>query len=363
MNQKIIKSHQLLKKSRYSKIKEKLDEDLFNNNWEEINTKKIDKKKIPINYIDLFSGAGGLSLGFEQAGFNKVASFEIDKDASATIRNNFKNSLHFEDDIEKINNLKLKEVFGNKKIDIICGGPPCQGFSVAGHRNPNDKRNLLFREFLRFLKFFKPKVFMMENVPGILTMSGGKVKEIMLNEFEKIGYKNTSVRILEAANFEVPQLRTRAIFIGNIYGKKNPYPKVINTSDNYLKIEDFINDLKDHPRDAKINHEWTDHSKNFIKRISKVKPGQSLYEGFRDAYKRQYLGYPSMAIKENHGGTHIHPALNRVISAREMARLQTFPDNFIFSGTMKRAMWQVGNAVPVKLAYHIGMALKTFFIK
>ena len=103
--------------------------------------------------------------------------------------------------------------------------------------------------------------------------------------------------------------------------------------------------------------------RKFEKRISKVKPGQSLYEGFRDAYKRQYLGFPSMAVKENHGGTHIHPTLNRVISAREMARLQTFPDNFIFSGTMKRAMWQVGNAVPVKLGYHIGLAIKSLFIK
>ena len=204
---------------------------------------------------------------------------------------------------------------------------------------------------------------MLENVPGILTMSDGNVKNIMMNEFEKLGYNNTSVRILESANFEVPQMRTRAIFIGNRLGKKNPYPKIINTKKNYLNIEDYIDDLKNHPRDPSINHEWTKHSEKFEKRISKVKPGQSLYEGFRDAYKRQYLGFPSMAVKENHGGTHIHPRLNRVISAREMARLQTFPDNFIFSGTMKRAMWQVGNAVPVKLGYHIGLAIKSLFIK
>ena len=363
MNQLIIKSHQLLKRSRYSTIKKNLDEDLFNNNWHEINTKNIPKKKIDVNFIDLFSGAGGLSLGFKNAGFKKVASFEIDKDASSTIENNFKDSQHFKDDIQKIDNKQLKKIFGNTQIDIICGGPPCQGFSVAGYRNPKDKRNLLFREFLRFIEFFKPKVFMMENVPGILTMSNGKVKETMMREFDKLGYRNTSVRILESANFEVPQMRTRAIFIGNRIDKKNPYPKIINSKEDYLKIEDFIDDLKNHPRDPKINHEWTDHSKKFEKRISKVKPGQSLYEGFRDAYKRQYLGYPSMAIKENHGGTHIHPTLNRVISAREMARLQTFPDNFIFSGTMKRAMWQVGNAVPVKLAFHIALALKSIFIK
>jgi len=363
MNQKNPTSHQLQKRSRYSNIKQKLDEDLFNNNWTEVNTKIIPKKKIDLNFIDLFSGAGGLSLGFQGAGFNKVASFEIDKDASATIEKNFKNSIHIKDDITQVTNNKLSKIFGKEKIDIICGGPPCQGFSVAGYRNPNDKRNLLFREYLRFLKFFKPKIFMLENVPGILTMSDGNVKNIMMNEFEKLGYNNTSVRILESANFEVPQMRTRAIFIGNRLGKKNPYPKIINTKENYLNIEDYIDDLKNHPRDPSINHEWTKHSKKFEKRISKVKPGQSLYEGFRDAYKRQYLGFPSMAVKENHGGTHIHPRLNRVISAREMARLQTFPDNFIFSGTMKRAMWQVGNAVPVKLGYHIGLAIKSLFIK
>ena len=109
MNQPIIKSHQLLKRSRYSTIKKNLDEDLFNNNWHEINTKNIPKKKIDVNFIDLFSGAGGLSLGFKNAGFKKVASFEIDKDASSTIENNFKDSQHFKDDIQKIDNKQLKK--------------------------------------------------------------------------------------------------------------------------------------------------------------------------------------------------------------------------------------------------------------
>ena len=127
MNQKNPTSHQLQKRSRYSNIKQKLDEDLFNNNWTEVNTKIIPKKKIDLNFIDLFSGAGGLSLGFQGAGFNKVASFEIDKDASATIEKNFKNSIHIKDDITQVTNNKLSKIFGKEKIDIICGGPPCQG--------------------------------------------------------------------------------------------------------------------------------------------------------------------------------------------------------------------------------------------
>ena len=199
----------------------------------------------------------------------------------------------------------------------------------------------------------------MENVPGILTIDKGNVKNLMINEFEKLGYK-TSVRILEAAEFVVPQFRTRAIFIGNRINLKNPYPKPILEKDEFIPIESAINDLEKLSRDPLINHEWTDHSNDFISRISKVKPGMSLYRNFKDAYKRQYLGVPSMTIKENHGGTHIHPTLNRVISVREMARLQTFPDSFFFEGTMKRGMWQVGNAVPVKLAKYLGLSILNY---
>ena len=108
-----------------------------------------------------------------------------------------------------------------------------------------------------------------------------------------------------------------------------------------------------------INHEWTAHSKKFENRISRVPPGGSLYKTFRDAFKRQHKGVPSMAVKENHGGTHIHYEKNRVLSARELARLQTFPDSFIFEGTMKRAYWQIGNAVPCLLAKHIALAIKS----
>ena len=347
------RSLQLQKRSRYSKLKENLDNDIFNNNWHEVDTSKWKKPSKTINAVDLFSGAGGLALGLQNAGFKIKGSVEIDVDASATINRNFKNTKHINNPIEEIHKAEIQEF---KNIQLVAGGPPCVGFSVAGYRNPKDVRNLYYREFLRFIEVLKPKYFLMENVPGILTIDEGKVKELMLNEFKKLGYE-TSIRILEAAEFTVPQFRTRAIFIGNRVGLSNPYPKKILNKEEYIPIEDAINDLVDHPRDPSINHEWTNHSKKFEQRISRVKPGDSLYATFKDAYKRQYLGVPSMTIKENHGGTHIHPTLNRVISVREMARLQTFPDNFFFEGTMKRGMWQVGNAVPVKLAEHIGKAI------
>ena len=351
---------QLKKQGRYSKVQQSLDLDIFNSNWVEIDGSLTCESTKNINFVDLFSGAGGISLGFSNCGMKKILSLETDKDASETIRKNFPESIHIHDQIENVSEKKILALLKNKKIHLVCGGPPCNGFSVAGYRNPDDPRNLYFREFIRFLKIIKPDFFMMENVPGILTMSRGQVKNIVLSEFKNAGYTNTSVRILEAADFGVPQLRSRAIFIGNRHNLKNPYPMRTHSKENYESIESAIDDLVCMQRDPKINHEWTKHSPEFEERIMKVKPGESLYKNYRDAYKRQYLGVPSMAIKENHGGTHIHPILNRVISVREMARLQTFPDSFFFEGSMKRGMWQVGNAVPVNLAYEVGREVVSF---
>ena len=157
--------------------------------------------------------------------------------------------------------------------------------------------------------------------------------------------------------YGVPQIRPRAIFIGNRLGLPNPYPQPQLTPSEYRPIESAISDLPAYTPLPEINHEWTRHSEAFMERIAKVPPGGSLYETFYDAFKRQYPGLPSMTVKENHGGTHIHPSLNRVISAREMARLQSFPDSFLFEGSMKKAMWQIGNAVPPRLAECIGLAL------
>jgi len=165
------------------------------------------------------------------------------------------------------------------------------------------------------------------------------------------------VAILEAAAYGVPQIRPRVIFIANRLRRKNPYPQPQLLPEQYNSIESAIADLPPYTPMPEINHEWTRHSPEYTERIAQVPPGGSLYETYVDAFKRQYPGKPSMTVKENHGGTHIHPYLNRVISAREMARLQTFPDSFIFEGTMKKAMWQIGNAVPPRLAECIGYAL------
>lgn len=342
--------------SRYSAVAEKLisQEDP---NRVFVNTTKIKKSLSTFGVVDLFSGAGGMSLGFQQAGFQILSAVEVVPIAAETHHLNFPDSHIHCGDIAEYNPL---EVVKKKEVKVVVGGPPCQGFSVAGKRDPNDPRNKLFREFVRVVDALRPDYFVMENVPGILTMQNGKVAEAILEAFADIGYNSVSIAILETATLGVAQLRSRAIFIGNAKGMPNPFPAPILDKENFIPIEDAISDLPAMSPIPEINHEWTKHSKQFIERISKVKPGESLYPTFLDAYKRQYLGVPSMTIKENHGGTHIHPTLDRCISAREMARLQSFPDSFIFAGSMKKAMWQIGNAVAPLMAEAIGKALIPF---
>lgn len=308
-------------------------------------------------FVDLFCGAGGMTQGLLQAGFRPVASVEVNPIASATHIKNFPDCHHFCDDIKNLNSQNFLAKIGSPEVHLVVGGPPCQGFSVAGKRDPNDPRNRLFREFVRIVSEIRPWYVVMENVPGILTIQKGAVKQAICKAFEEIGYPHVSVTVLESAAYGVPQIRPRAIFIANRFGMPNPYPKPQFLSEQYTAIESAIDDLPEYTRIPEINHEWTRHSAEYMERLAKVPPGGSLYASYADAFKRQYPGKPSMTVKENHGGTHIHPYLNRVISAREMARLQTFPDSFIFEGSMKKAMWQIGNAVPPRLAECIGLAL------
>lgn len=339
------------RRSRYTRMMENLKEEYTN--CFEVDTKDLDLKDSSFNFIDLFAGAGGLSLGLTQAGFNKLVDVEILEHAGKTLKTNFPDSLHYSGDIE---DFIVKDYINNKPVHLVVGGPPCQGFSVAGKRNPKDMRNFLFKEFHRVVEETNPYFFILENVPGIITLDKGQFYHDIIKGFEDLGY-SVSVRILEAADYGVPQLRTRAIFIGNRLGLDNPYPKQLFTPNEYKSIDYAIDDLVNLDMDPTINHVWTNHSKKFIERLSHVKPGESLYETFADAYKRQRIGEPSMTVKENHGGTHVHYSLDRCISAREMARLQSFPDDFFFEGTHKESFIQIGNAVPPLMAKHIGLAI------
>ncbi|MDM9384422.1 DNA cytosine methyltransferase [Chlorogloeopsis sp. ULAP01] len=315
------------------------------------------KPIIDYTFVDLFCGAGGVTQGFRQVGFKPLASVEVHPIASATYKRNFPQCHHFCGKIEEFNSIKWLSQIGSPEVHLVVGGPPCQGFSVAGKRDPNDPRNRLFYEFVRVVSEIRPWYIVMENVPGILTIKKGAVKQAICEEFADIGYPHMSIAILESAAYGVPQIRPRAIFIANRFGMLNPYPQPQLLPEQYKPIESGISDLPAWTPIPEINHEWTSHSPKFMERIAQVPPGGSLYKTYIDAFKRQYPNKPSMTVKENHGGTHIHPYLNRVISAREMARLQSFPDSFIFEGSMKKAMWQIGNAVPPRLAECIGYAL------
>jgi DNA (cytosine-5)-methyltransferase 1 len=346
--------HKRPKLGRYEKVAQNIEESGFFPTKKWIEKEKFQRPRIKYRFVDLFCGCGGMTQGFLQAGMKPVGAVEISEIASNTHRHNFPDCKLYTGDIKDFSPSRLAE---NGEIHLVIGGPPCQGFSVAGHRNPDDPRNRLFYEFVRVVDELKPWYIVLENVPGILTMENGKVKESIIEEFKAIGYDGMAVAVLESANYGVPQIRPRAIFIANRFGLSNFYPEPQFTKENYKSIEGAIADLSPDKPNPTINHEWTKHSADFVKRIAQVPPGGSLYETYADAFKRQYPGIPAMTIKENHGGTHIHPYLNRCISAREMARLQTFPDTFFFTGTMKKAMWQIGNAVPPLLAENIGKSV------
>lgn len=210
---------------------------------------QIQKKTGTKKLLDLFCGAGGLSLGFEWAGYDIVAANDNFKQACQTYRANHKNTILVEGDItDKNTQKKLLETSQGKKIDIIVGGPPCQGFSHAGKRTIDDPRNFLYKEFLNIVKKIKPKVFVMENVEGILTINDGKTYEEIKNNFKKLGYF-VSGQKMHAVMFGVPQKRKRVVIIGTLQGNPDdlfPKPLIYNEK-NYITTENAIGDLFDIP--------------------------------------------------------------------------------------------------------------------
>ena len=316
-----------------------------------------------LNFIDLFSGAGGLSCGLVMAGWTPVGSVEIMEQAVSTYKYNFVDKKGFEENVES-RDIREKDVkralydsVWGKNIDLIVGGFPCQGFSMAGNRIVTDKRNTLYLDMLEIVDHLRPKVVVMENVPGLRSMLGGKVEEKIINDFENIGYK-INVTVLNAADYNTPQTRRRVIFVGNRIGKKNYHPKPILTPDKYVTTKDAIEDLIDKKCDPLFNHVPTTHSEKMQQKLMNVKEGESLYKNYSDSWKKCPWEKPSCTVKENHGGVNIHPKLPRVLTAREMARLQSFPDDFIFQGSKKWQLTQIGNAVPCFLGKAIGLAVE-----
>lgn len=391
-------------------------------------------RKMSFNSLDLFSGAGGFSLGLHNAGINTIAAIEQDKFAAETFQYNFPKSKVFQRDITSFSNKEIKAKFSN--IDLLVGGPPCQGFSVAGPYKFGilDDRNNLVQEYLRFVSVIKPPVCILENVKNIMNgklPSKQSVIDYVLEYFERINYK-VKIYTLYAPNFGVPQSRTRVFIIAikkdsNIkfpdiietHGEKKPWITVSEALDDLPLVDagegyDFEPHLLKYnfaPKSSYqklmrkysqgiFNHIAMQHTKRLIERFKHIPQGGSLVDAPPEHGQRQRNGIKldekprfkmnnqrlapktiSQCVTASFQSTFVHPLLDRNLTAREGARLQSFPDSFIFKGPrtlMSKKLLvrekredeiglsqynQIGNAVPPLLAEAIGKALLKAAIK
>ena len=341
--------------------------------------------------IDLFAGVGGLSLGFEKAGFDVVLANEYDSSIATAYQYNHKDTKMIVGDITSID---LNETFGKYvgKIDVIIGGPPCQGFSQKGQRKTiNDERNFLFKYYVKVVDLVKPTYFVMENVPNLLTAEKGYFRKELVELFDTIGYK-LNMGVLNASDYGVPQNRRRAVIIGKY--KKNA-PNLPVALHKVVTIWDAISDLaflnsgegteeqeyrfppqSDYERELRgkcnilHNHVATRHSAIALKRLAMIPPNagrevlpedqltKSIYSGTWTRMRKDEISVTiTTRFDTPSSGKFTHPYLNRAITVREAARIQSFPDDFVFIGNKGSQMKQVGNAVPPLLAKAIALTI------
>ena len=349
--------------------------------------------KNKLNAIDLFAGCGGLSKGFIDAGFNIIVGVDNDQAALNTFEKNHNGAIALNADLSAQETFdEIKRIADGKEIDVIIAGPPCQGFSLSGPRNFDDERNKLYLAVIEIVRQYRPKGFIIENVPGMATLYKGQIKDEILKRFRNMGY-NIDCKILCAADYGVPQMRKRLIFMGIREDIGSPYfQEPMFTSDNYRTCRDAISDLPSRvdeigeevsaytsePKteyqklmrknmNILYNHVATKHTKLVKDTIALVPEGgnyKDLPEGwgesrkFNEAWTRYDGNKPSKTIDTGHRN-HFHYKYNRVPTIRENARLQSFPDDFIFTGTKTQQNRQVGNAVPPLLGEALGNVLKS----
>lgn len=339
--------------------------------------------------VDIFSGAGGLSLGAEMAGAHIAFAVEKDKSAAETYRFNHPDTPVLCADIHDINPLEhLPQLTLDDRL-IVFGGPPCQGFSTSNTvtRNMQNPNNSLFEEFVRFVSVLKPDWFLFENVEGFMRFEKGKIRNLVKKCFEDLGYK-VSDALLTASDYGVPQHRNRFIMVGNRHGIDFTFPE---KHDKTYTVADAISDLpilengqmeetmpyrlpaskaseyarlmRKGSKSAKQNY-VSRNADYVIERYKYIGQGQNweaipseLMQNYKDRtnchsgiYKRLLPDKPSVVISNYRKNMLIHPWADRGLSVREAARIQSFPDTFIFKGTLMDIQQQIGNAVPPFLA-------------
>jgi len=345
--------------------------------------------------VDLFCGAGGLSLGFEKAGFKPVLAIDFWNRAILTYNHNHKNKVGISIDIRDVDKSFLTKKLGSDftNIDGVIGGPPCQGFSIAGQRIIDDERNVLYRDYFQIVEILNPKFFVIENVTGILSMAGGVIKNDINERAEKLGY-NITEKILNAAQHGVPQYRKRVFFIAirkdfdiskfsfpeisnkeiSIFEALSDLPLLEEGNNPYDYIKEPQNSYQQKMRvnsDSIKNHVLAKHTQMIKNIISLVKEGEGLNSlplehrvgrNYTSLLRRMDRNKPSFTIDTGHR-TYFHFCENRIPSVREAARLQSFPDYFEFLGGRQDQYKQVGNAVPPILAEKIAICILNVFKK
>jgi len=301
-----------------------------------------------VQAIDLFCGAGGMSLGFTQAGVNVLCGVDYGDEQVETYRDNFNHNAYQVDLSETPPSEFCKKIGINKNdIDIIAGGPPCQGFSTANiHRDISDERNKLVPAFIRYVSYFSSTYFIMENVVGITNIADGKFVTNLQREFRDIGY-NVAVWKLNAYQYGVPQKRERVFIVGSKIGK----PQVPQQSETRRHVFDAIHNLPkvlNGEQSSVPNHNASTHQEKTVARMKETDNGETVYDSYNQN-QRLYWDRPSPTIIGN-GWSYVHPEYNRSLTNRERASLQGFPPSFTFHGNRSTVQQMIGNAVPPRLA-------------